>query len=69
MKVLTRDVIVESFQQSWWLVEVGYANFILALEFRNPTHACRITIIIRNHDRWVEGLKVQNNERPLIERG
>lgn len=63
----TRNVFLERFHKPRGKIEIHHAELVSALKLGHAAQTRRVTIIVRNHDRWIERLKVQNEERPVVE--
>lgn len=62
-------MILQLLQKPRGEIEIRHTQLVSALKVDHTTQTCRIAIIVRNHDRWIERLKVENEERSVIEGG
>lgn len=62
-------MILKEFQFTRWKDHVHPAQFTCAFESLDSAEACGIAIIVANHHRWVERLKVEHQDGIDVELG
>jgi hypothetical protein len=64
----TRDVVLEEVKKAVGEVAFAHAQLLGALKVLDATEACRVAVVIGDHDGRVERLEVKDEERTLVER-
>jgi hypothetical protein len=68
LKCLTVNLILHCMKKTRGLVKLRDAKFILSFESDDTSETCRVTIIVSDHNRRIQRLKIEDHKGVIVER-